>query len=91
MAVLQLFIDKKRQQRITNSQRVVWDFECIDDKEVAFKLFDTAKEWLASRGMEAMDGPINFGERDSWWGLLTDGFHEPPYKMNYNPVYYQDF
>jgi GNAT superfamily N-acetyltransferase len=39
--------------------------------------------------MEAMDGPINFGERDSWWGLLVDGFYKPIYKMTYNPPYYQ--
>jgi hypothetical protein len=39
--------------------------------------------------MEAMDGPINFGERDSWWGLAIGGFQEPLYKMNYNPAYYK--
>jgi hypothetical protein len=37
-----------------------------------------------------MDGPINFGERNNWWGLLTEGFHEPLYCMNYNPPYYKD-
>jgi len=36
-----------------------------------------------------MDGPINFGERDRWWGLITKGFHPPLYGMNYNPPYYQ--
>src|ERR1700749_1875087 len=36
-------------------------FECIDDKNAAFLLFDTAKEWLKANGMQAMDGPINFG------------------------------
>ena len=67
-------------------------FECIDDKEVAFALFDTAKAWLEGHGMEAMDGPINFGERDKWWGLLVDGFEiEPNYCCNYNPPYYQQF
>ncbi|MEO1051529.1 MAG: hypothetical protein AAFX87_12940 [Bacteroidota bacterium] len=67
-------------------------FECIDDKEVAFKLFDKGKEWLESKGMEAMDGPINFGERDKWWGLLVDGFDiEPNYCCNYNFAYYQPF
>ena len=66
-------------------------FECIDDQQAAFKLFDLAKAWLESRGMEAMDGPINFGERDKWWGLLVDGFHiDPNYNCNYNPPYYQD-
>ena len=39
--------------------------------------------------MEAMDGPINFGERDRWWGLVVEGFSPPLYCMNYNPDYYQ--
>ncbi|HXP53236.1 MAG TPA: hypothetical protein VN922_25050, partial [Bacteroidia bacterium] len=39
-------------------------FECIDNKEAAFMLFDTCKKWLAEQGMKAMDGPINFGEKD---------------------------
>lgn len=63
-------------------------FECINDQSAANLLFDTAKNWLQQNGMEAMDGPINFGERDRWWGLLTKGFMEPLYCMNYNPEYY---
>ena len=35
-------------------------FECINDQEAANLLFDTAKKWLEEKGMEAMDGPINF-------------------------------
>jgi hypothetical protein len=66
-------------------------FDCIESKEAAFMLFDTAKEWLKERGMEAMDGPINFGENDMWWGLLIDGFTHPSYGMNYNPPYYQSY
>ncbi len=66
-------------------------FECIEDQLVANLLFDGAKKWLESMGMEAMDGPINFGERDRWWGALADGFHiEPNYQCNYNPPYYLD-
>ncbi|MFC3196770.1 hypothetical protein ACFOET_04005 [Parapedobacter deserti] len=64
-------------------------FECIDDQHAANLLFDTAKEWLCQRGIEAMDGPINFGNRERWWGLLVDGFHPPCYCCNYNPPYYQ--
>ena len=30
-------------------------------------LFNTAKKWLKDREMEAMDGPINFGERGRYW------------------------
>jgi hypothetical protein len=67
-------------------------FESVENKEIAFALFDTAKSWLEDRGMGAMDGPINFGERDKWWGLLIDGYDiEPNYCCNYNPPYYQQF
>jgi len=45
-------------------------FECIDDKDAAFMLFNQAQKWLISREMEIMEGPINFGEKDKWWGLL---------------------
>lgn len=64
-------------------------FECINDQQAADMLFNTAKEWLAKMGMDAMDGPINFGERDKWWGLLADGFTPPNYCCNYNPPYYR--
>ena len=67
-------------------------FECINDQEAAFKLFDQCKNWLQPKGMEAMDGPINFGNRDRWWGLLVEGFeNEPNYQCNYNFDYYQKF
>lgn len=65
-------------------------FDCINNVEAANLLFNTAKHWLQQQGMEAMDGPINFGERDRWWGLVTEGFQEPLYGMNYNPPYYKE-
>ena len=65
-------------------------FECIDDKETAHFMFDFCKKWLQERGMEAMDGPINFGERERWWGLLVEGFTAPLYGMNYHHPYYQN-
>jgi hypothetical protein len=65
-------------------------FECIENEEAAFTLFDTCKGWLQARGMEAMDGPINFGSREKWWGLLVDGFdQEPNYQCNYNFPHYR--
>jgi len=66
-------------------------FECINDEKAAFLLFDTAKKWLQDNGMQAMDGPINFGENDSFWGLLVEGFTPPSYGMNYNHAYYHAF
>jgi hypothetical protein len=65
-------------------------FDCINDQHAADMLFDVAKHWLLQKGMEAMDGPINFGERDRWWGLLVKGFEPPIYCLNFNPPYYQE-
>jgi hypothetical protein len=65
-------------------------FECINNQEAANLLFEEAKKWLEQEGMGCMDGPINFGERDRWWGLLTHGFTSPLYGMNYNPPYYRE-
>lgn len=66
-------------------------FECINDKTAVFLLFDTAKDWLLKNGMEAMDGPINFGEKNMFWGLLTENFDDlSSYGMNYNPPYYKE-
>jgi hypothetical protein len=64
-------------------------FDCINHQEAADMLFDVAGHWLRDKGMYAMDGPINFGERDRWWGLLVEGFQPPLYCMNYNAPYYE--
>lgn len=67
-------------------------FECVNDQKAAYMLFDQCKSWLQARNMEAMDGPINFGSRERWWGLLVEGFeNEPNYQCNYNFPYYQNF
>ncbi len=65
-------------------------FDCVNDQAAATTLLDAAKNWLTGKGMTAMDGPINFGERDTWWGLLVKGFEPPLYRMNYNQLYYKD-
>ncbi len=65
-------------------------FECINDQQAANILFDASKKWLKDKGMEAMDGPVNFGSREHFWGCLADGFYEPIFKMPYNPKYYND-
>lgn len=84
------FINKKYKNKDDNmTVGGIGFFECINDQQAADLLFDNAKHWLINERAEAMDGPINFGERDRWWGLVTEGFHEPLYCMNYNPSYYQ--
>lgn len=64
-------------------------FESIDDQDVANLLFDTAKNWLQQNGMQAMDGPVNFGENFFYWGLLVDGFQPQTFGMQYHKPYYR--
>lgn len=86
------FINHENDQKEEQPTGGMGFFECIDDEKVAFFLFDACKVWLNERGMEAMDGPINFGERDGWWGLMIKGWHqEPTYKMPWTKEYYIKF
>lgn len=65
-------------------------FDAVNDQVVANALFDIAKTWLTGKGVQAMDGPVNFGERDKWWGLMVEGFEtEPMYGISFNPPYYE--
>lgn len=66
-------------------------FECIENQEAANLLFDTAGKWLEELGCNCYDGPINFGDRDNWWGVLAAGFDiDPNYKMPWTKKYYLD-
>lgn len=83
------FVNKKYKNKgDTQPTGGVGFFECTNSQPAADMLFDVAKNWLMQRGMEAMDGPINFGERDRWWGLVKEGYKPPIYLMNYNLPYY---
>jgi len=86
------FINKKTAFTFDQPTGGMGFFECINDKKVAFALFDKCKEWLIERGMKAMDGPVNFGEKDRFWGLLIEGDNVPAiYTMSHNPPYYRAF
>jgi hypothetical protein len=83
------FYDKKSALKNKQPTGGIGFFDCIDDEKAASTLFDAGKAWLKSKGMEAMDGPVNFGDRDNFWGCLADGFqHEPVFNMPYNYPYY---
>ena len=84
------FIDTQKAYNKTRPTGGIGFFECIENQNAANQLFDVAKAWLYSRGMKAMDGPINFGENDNFWGLLIEGFSSPSYGMNYHKPYYKD-
>lgn len=67
-------------------------FESINNKDVAFTLFDKAVEWLRARGKTMVKGPVSPTNGDDYRGLLVKGFNGSPVLMNsYNPEYYVRF
>jgi len=85
------FIDRVRSAANSQPTGGIGFFEITENKDAAFALFDTAREWLTERGIEAMDGPINFGENDNNWGLLVEGFMQQGFGMPYHKKYYRSF
>lgn len=85
------FIDTIRSKANRQPTGGLGFFEVTESREAAFILFDAARKWLTERGMKAMDGPINFGENDNYWGLLVEGFTQPGFGMPYNKPYYRNY
>jgi ribosomal protein S18 acetylase RimI-like enzyme len=72
-----------------NSGRFGW-IDFIDDIEVSNLLFKTAGDWLRSKGMISMQGPLGFTDMDME-GMLVDGFNEQGTQaVIYNYPYYPD-
>jgi hypothetical protein len=66
-------------------------FECINDYKYAEVLFKSAEEWLLSKKMSIMRGPIN-GRVDVGCGFLHTGFDSRPGLLSsYSPLYYLSF
>ncbi|MEO5651104.1 MAG: hypothetical protein ABIR03_14435 [Ginsengibacter sp.] len=63
-------------------------FDCIDDEQVALKLFGAASDWLRLQKVTKIIGPVNPSTNDPC-GLLIEGFDKPPVVMTpYNKPYY---
>ena len=82
------FVDFDKKNIFEQATGNIGFFECINDKEAASILFDSAQKWLADQGIEAMDGPANLGENYMNHGLLAMGFSQQGFGMPYNPPYY---
>lgn len=85
------FVNEKKAYNFDQPTGGMGFFECIDEEKAAFLMFNKCVEWLKEKGMEAFDGPINFGENDNFWGLLVEGFMQPSFGMNYHLPYYKSF
>ncbi len=86
-----VIIDNKYCETIGKKIGFFGFFECINDFKCAEVLFKNAQEWLASKGMKIMRGPIN-GRVDVGCGFLHTGFGTRPSLLSsYSPKYYISF
>jgi len=66
-------------------------FECIDDYNCAEALLKSVQDWLISKDIKIMRGPIN-GRVDFGCGFLETGFNSYPTLLSsYSPKYYISF
>ena len=81
-------IQKLYNQKV-NEKRVRFSrFDCINDQEVANKLFSAVEFWAKTQGMEIIHGPMGYNDLDRE-GLLIEGFDQmSTFEEQYNYDYY---
>ena len=66
-------------------------FDFVEDIEVARALLNAAEQWIKTRGMTAIHGPLGFADIDEE-GMLVEGYDELSTMASlYNYPYYIDF
>jgi len=84
-------IDHKANQNVNKKDCVFGFFECVNDRDVAFALFDHAKQWAIAHGQDSLYGPFNLDYEDGY-GILIEGRDRPPVILcGHTTDYYQGF
>jgi hypothetical protein len=85
-----LFIDPEKDERYDPKLGGIGFIEMDEKPGIAEVIIEFAKEWHAERGYAGFRGPINFGENDTFWGIMIDGFEDHNvYGMLYHHDYYE--
>ncbi len=65
-------------------------FDCVEDQEIANRLFDAGFDWCRQRNLDTVVGPKGFSAFDGY-GVQIEGFEHRQMMtmMNYNYPYYQ--
>lgn len=83
-------IQKAYNKKINENRVRFTRFDCINDLEVAKKLFDTVEDWARQKGMNVVHGPLGFSDLDCE-GMIVEGFNERcTFEERYNFKYYND-
>ncbi|NUO01357.1 MAG: hypothetical protein HUU01_12160 [Saprospiraceae bacterium] len=85
------FVDHEGNKNAVHPTGGIGFFECIPNGQYARALLEYGEAFLRDQGVHLVDAPVNFGQRDRYWGLLVKGFVQAMYQENYNPPYYEAF
>lgn len=84
-------IDHRFNDKINKKIGYFGFFECVNDYNSAEALLQSVQDWLISKNMKIMRGPIN-GRVDLGCGFLETGFDSYPTLLSsYSPKYYISF
>jgi GNAT superfamily N-acetyltransferase len=82
-------IDHKANQNVNKKDCVFGFFECVNDRDVAFALFDHTKAWAIAHEQDSLYGPFNLDYEDGY-GILVEGRDRPPVILcGHTTDYYQ--
>ena len=65
-------------------------FECIEDADVAKRLIEKARAWLAERGKTTMRGPVSPSMKGEFGVVVEGNENRPCVMMNHSFKYYDD-
>jgi GNAT superfamily N-acetyltransferase len=68
-----------------------WGFFDAFERDTAEMLIKYAEDWLKENDCEQIQAPVNFGSRDSYWGLRINADSAPSYQENYHRKVYQQW
>lgn len=85
-----LFTDPEKDERYAPKLGGIGFLEMENRIGIAEHVIDFAKNWHSLRGYSGFRGPVNFGENDTFWGILIDGYEgHNVYGMLYHHEYYE--
>jgi GNAT superfamily N-acetyltransferase len=91
LGTIAAFMDHQKIQRIGRKEAGFGFFEVLPQKEITFKLLDTAIQWVKDKGATSIVGPTNFSDLERP-GILINGADCPPAMLEaHTPSYYKDF
>ena len=86
-----VFTDPEKDERYDPKLGGIGFIEMENNPDIAETIIGFAKTWHKERGYEGFRGPINFGENDTFWGILINGFEDHNvYGMLYHNEYYEN-